>query len=84
MLRVMCICAVGGFALFGLVGSLTGASTATTSASVVAPLATSANTHGKVRSDAVTRLERERRQGRASLPASLPPTTRSTNRVCTR
>ena len=34
MLRLACICAVGGFALFGLIGSLAGTSTATTSDSV--------------------------------------------------
>jgi hypothetical protein len=61
MLRIACICAVGGFALFGLVGTLAGASTGTTSASVPAPLASSANAHHKVQIRCGHGLERERR-----------------------
>ena len=71
MLRIACICAVGGFALFGLVGSLAGVSTATTSESVLAPLATSTNAHAKVRSDAVTAWNAN--AGKAAIAACMPP-----------
>jgi hypothetical protein len=71
MLRIACICAVGGFALFGLVGTLAGASTGTTSASVPAPLASSANTHPKVRSDAV--IAWNANAGKAAIAACMPP-----------
>jgi hypothetical protein len=73
MLRIACICAVGGFALFGLVGTLAGASTATTSASVLTPLATSANAHPKVRSDAV--IAWNANAGEAAIAACMPPNT---------
>jgi hypothetical protein len=71
MLRIASICAVAGLALFGLVGSLAGASTATTSASVPAPLATSANAHSKVRSDAVTAWNAN--AGKAAIAACISP-----------
>ena len=51
-----------------------------TSASVPAPLATSANTHAKVRSDAVTAWNAN--AGKAAIAACMPPaTTGSMNRV---
>jgi hypothetical protein len=71
MLRIASICAVAGLALFGLVGSLAGASTATTSATAPAPLATSANAHPKVRSDAVTAWNAN--AGKAAIAACMPP-----------